>query len=43
MTHEIVVKKPVNLHKYLLAIKKRSLNNEDLQYVKENYPNVKLI
>jgi hypothetical protein len=43
MTHEIVLKKPVDLHKYLLAIKKSSLNNQDLQYVKENYPNVKLI
>ena len=43
MTHEIVVKKPVDLHKYLLAISEYSLDKNDLEYVKQNYPNVKII
>jgi hypothetical protein len=42
-TNEVLVKKPVDLHKYLLAINKNSLMKDDIAYMKINYPNVKLI
>jgi hypothetical protein len=43
MTNEILVKNPVDLHKYLTTINKKYLSKDDIKYVKENYPNVKLV
>lgn len=42
-SNEILVKNPVSLRKYLLAIDGSVLNNDDIEYVKKNYPNTKII
>ncbi|ANB51143.1 hypothetical protein [Powai lake megavirus] len=42
--HEIIIKKKVNLHKYLRAICYRSkLNNQVIDYVNNNYPNIEIL
>lgn len=43
-SHEILIKKKVSLHKYLVAICcQSSLSTEVIHYVKEHYPNVKIL
>jgi hypothetical protein len=40
-SHEILVKKPINLHRYLISINS-DLDNEQINYLKKNYSNVKI-
>lgn len=43
-SHEILLKKKVNLHKYLVAICCRdSLSNESIEYIHKYYPSVKIL
>lgn len=40
MSHEILIKNPINLHKYLDKIQDYSLTDKEKQYAIKNYPNV---
>jgi len=43
MSHEILIKNPINLHNYLEKIQEYALTNEEKQLVKREYPDVSFI
>lgn len=43
-SHEIMIKKKISLHRYLVAICcKNRLSDESIEYINKNYPNVKIL
>jgi len=42
MTHEILLKKPIDLHRFLHRINCNKLDKDHVNYIKENYENVEL-